>query len=65
MHGLHSKAETQVNIGRIVAVTSLIMMSSCIKLSRQHKLPLGAMKGPYVHFLCEKNVFKNNVAVAS
>ena len=36
----------------------------CIKLSRQHKLPLGAMKGWYVHFLFEKNVLKNNVAFA-
>ena len=42
---------------KVLAVASLIMMSSCIKLSRQHKLPLGAMKGRYVHFLCEKKRF--------
>ena len=29
----------------VVAVTSLIVMSSCIKISKQHNFPLGAMKG--------------------
>ena len=54
MHGSNSEAETQVDFWKVVAVTSLIVVSSCIKLSKQHNLPLGAVKGWYVHFRCEK-----------